>query len=66
MTNIKVIVEKNPVQLTNDSRNFQVSELEWDLGSPIGNGATLEEALEDFRVTYECKYDEAVNAIIVE
>jgi hypothetical protein len=66
MTDIKVRIEKNPVQVTNDIQNFQVSEIEWDLGHPIGNGATLEEALEDFRQMYECKYDEEVNAIIVE
>lgn len=66
MIDIKVRVEKNPVQVTNDIQNFTVTEAEWDLGHPIGIGATLDAALEDFRLMYECKYDEEVNAIIVD
>ena len=68
MKTINVTVEKNPFQVhgaIGAINNFQVVEKDWDLGSPIGNGETLEAALEDFEASYECKFDEEVKAIIV-
>jgi hypothetical protein len=67
MTELKVKVEKNRVQITGDSQNYQVTENQpWDIGMPIGMGETLEKALYDFECSYQCKYDQEVKAIIVE
>jgi hypothetical protein len=67
MTELKVKVEKNQAQVTGDIQNFQVVEADgWDLGAPIGNGATLELAIQDFECSYQCKYDQKVKAIIVD
>lgn len=64
---VRVKVEKNPFSVTDCRQNFQVVEADgWDLGAPIGNGATLELALQDFECSYQCKYDQEVKAIIVE
>lgn len=57
-------VEKNSVQVTNSLYNFMVSEANWDIGMPIGNGRTLEQALASFEVSYELKYDEEVKAVV--
>jgi hypothetical protein len=69
MNEVRVKVEKNPVQIyggVGSICNFQVAPVDYDLGDAVGNGATLEEALQDFEASYECKFDEEVNAIIVE
>lgn len=66
MATIEVQVEKNPVQVTDDIQNYQVVEADgWDLGAPIGNGATLEHALQDFESSYELKHDEEIKALVV-
>ena len=57
MNVIDVTVKEEPVKFTNDPRNFQVSEHPWDLGGIIGNGATLEAAIADFKDSYELKHD---------
>ena len=60
MKTIIVVTEKNRVQVTNCPLNFTVTEEQYDLGSPVGNGSTLEKALEDFKTSAELKYDEEI------
>lgn len=60
MKRVFIGVEKNPLQVTNCPINFTVAEIEWDLGAPIGNGKTLEEAIWNFKESWLLKYDEEI------
>ena len=42
-------------------RRFQCTIDAWDIGIPIGDGNTIQEAIEDFLQMWECKYDELPN-----
>ena len=68
MKTIPVIVEKNPFQVTSKPgslTNFIVNEPDYDQGSIVGYGPTLELALNAFEVMYECRHDEEVKCVIV-
>ena len=68
MRTINVIVERNPFQVTSKPgslTNFIVNEPDYEGGSIVGYGPTLELALNDFEMWYEARYDEEVKAIIV-
>lgn len=67
MKTVQVIVEKNPFQVTSKPgslTNFIVNEPDYDQGSIVGYGPTLELALNAFEVMYECRYDEEIKAIV--
>lgn len=42
-------------------QKFQATLKEWDLGTPIGYGETIREALEDFIESWELQYNEKPN-----
>ena len=42
-------------------KRFQCTVDPWDIGMPIGDGNTIQEAIEDFLQMWECKYDELPN-----
>ena len=65
MTTTNISVQINSVQVTNCPANFLVSETEYDLGRPTGNGSTLERAIEDFKESWMMKFDEEINVNII-
>lgn len=56
-TLVEVTVTEEPTKFTGDIRNYTVVEHPYDLGGIVGNGATLEEAVEDFKEWYSLKRD---------
>ena len=69
MRTINVIVERNPFQVTSKPgslTNFIVNEPDYEGGSIVGYGPTLELALNAFEVMYECRHNEECKAVIVE
>lgn len=42
---------------------WQIIEVGYEPGRPIGYGATIQEAIDDFLVWFECKYDVAIEEI---
>lgn len=70
MTDLKVVeivFSKDPVQVTNCPINYTVTEADgWDLGRPIGNGATLEDAMNDFKSSWQLKFDEEIDVLITD
>jgi len=58
---LQILVTKNETQVTNSIQNFQVVDAEgWDLGDPIGYGATLDDAIMDFAENWEMKRDQEI------
>jgi len=60
MKTITVHIEKNPVQITNCPQNYMVAGDGWDLGDPIGHGATKEAAIEDYKESWLLHMDEEI------
>lgn len=68
MRTINVIVERNPFQVTSKPgslTNFIVNEPDYEGGSIVGYGPTLDLALNAFEVMYECRHDEEIKAIVI-
>lgn len=55
---MKVKVTESPAYTR---QKFEATLVEWDLGTPIGYGNTIQEALEDFIESWELHYDEQPN-----
>lgn len=55
---VLVKVEKNTSIFSNDIQNYKIVEAEgWDLGAPVGYGASERVAIENFIEDYELKYN---------
>jgi hypothetical protein len=64
MKTVEIVITSNPVHFKNDPRNFTVTACDgWDLGAPLGNGATKEKAIEDFKENWYLKYDEEIEVV---
>jgi predicted RNase H-like HicB family nuclease len=50
---VKVDVKEHPVFIKGVINNFVIFKHEWDLDDPTSHGATLEEALNNFKDNYE-------------
>lgn len=62
---VNVIIEKNSVQVTNDSQNFKVIPNDYEPGMPVGIGATLDDAISDFKEWWLNKYDKEIELNIL-
>ena len=64
---VEIVYSKDPVQVTNCPQNYTVTEADgWDLGRPIGNGATLEDSMNDFKSSWMLKFDEEIDVLIID
>jgi len=61
MKTVTIEINSESVHFKNDPRNFTVTPSDgWDLGAPLGNGATKEQAIDDFKENWYLKYDEVI------
>lgn len=65
---VRVKIIKNKTQRIPESiasiQNFQIMEIEgWDVGKPLGGGATLEDAVRDFKRSWRTQYHEPIEVI---
>lgn len=66
MTIVEISVKQEPYQFPGDPRNYTVTEAAgWDLGHPIGSGDSIDEAISDFKSSWELTYDEEIDVVII-
>lgn len=64
MKTVKVSIDILPIIFNGDRLNYTVSPDEYDLGDPIGHGATQAKALLDFIESWMLRYDEEITVEI--
>lgn len=62
---VKVSIEREARLFTNDIRNFTVRPWDYDLGDVIGNGATKEQAIDNFKGSWEFEKGEEIDIEII-
>lgn len=61
MKTINIVVAEESVKFKDDIRNFMVSSVDYDLGDPVGVGATEQDAIEDYKEMWMLTYGEEID-----